>query len=357
MIEITNSFPNKDLWNKLVINNTSPSSFLQSWEWGEFNEKILGLPIARWALLDEGRLRLCFTLIRKKLSWKKYYYYCPRGLIYDQSYAEKRAIAYKILLHKLKFQKDIVFYRSTPPYEYKKYMVAFLKRIGFARPLFLKRQKEPDYTSILDLNQSLDALLKSMHHKTRYNIRLAKKKGVKIRISTSETLSHDIEIFFQLLRQTAQRDKIKIYPYQYYHDLITYFYSSKNELQLKLYLAEFHDTPLSAIIVVYFGNGATYLHGASNDQQRHLMSNYLIQWRAIEDAKNSGYQVYDFWGINDHDQRWRGITNFKKNFGGRTINYIGTFDYIVKKKTYYILAAGKFIKKLIDIKSYFSFKK
>ena len=274
-------------------------------------------------------------LIKKSLPGGRFYYYCPRGLIYQKEYTDRRVAAYSELLKKIKQEfTDTVFIRFVSAYEFKDYMHAFLKRLGLRKPKILTRTKEPGKTLILDLSKNETKLLKEMHHKTRYNIKLAEKRGIQIRQMTDETRQKDVAIFYALMQETAKRDRIHLYDKNYYIQLINFFSQAAAELKLKLYIAEYKNKPLSASIVIYFGKTATYLHGASSSQYRNLMPNYLIQWSAIKKAQKTGMKNYDFWGISEKNPAWRGITRFKKGFGGNVFTFLGTWDYVLDKKCY-----------------------
>lgn len=345
-MEIISNYQDKNKWDKFVAENSSPASFLQSWEWGEFNEKILGNPVQRWAVTDKGFLKIIFMLIKKNLPGGRFYYYCPRGLIFKNNYTHKRIKAYTTLLKKIKEElKDGIFVRLLPPYEFKDYMSGFITRLGFIKPKILTHSKEPGKTLILDLTKDKEVLLKEMHHKTRYNIRLAERKNVTIRKMNKKTLKKDIDIFYNLTQTTAKRDKINIYNKGYYSKLINYFFEKQQNINLKLYIAENENKPLAAIIIMYFGNTTTYLHGASDNISRNLMPNYLLQWQAIEEAKKNGMKIYDFWGISEHNKEWAGITRFKKGFGGKIISFMGSWDYVLNKPWYNLFRVLKFIKR------------
>lgn len=347
-MQIITEYNQKEAWNGLVAQSTSPASFLQSWEWGEFNREVLGHEIQRWAVMDEGTLRMVFMLIKKNLPGGRFYYYCPRGLVWQKEYADRRANAYGELVRKVKVElKDSAFLRICPPYEFKEYMFGFLKRLGFAKPKILMHTKEPGKTLVMDLGKSQEKLLEEMHSKTRYNIRLSEKKGVKVREMTDKTREKDIEIFCKLTQETAKRDKIHAYDKNYYTGLINYFTQKNGELQLKLYMAEYNKKPLSGAIVIYFAKTASYLHGASSSEARNLMPNHLMQWAMIREAKAAGMELYDFWGISEKNPAWRGITRFKKGFGGRPITFLGTWDYVLDKKWYNLFRLGRLFKKLI----------
>lgn len=104
-----------------------------------------------------------------------------------------------------------------------------------------------------------------------------------------------------------------------------------------LFIAEYQGKTIAANLVNFFGPTATYTHGGWDWEYRSLMAPHLLQWEQIKEAKNRGCKAYDFWGIDKIN--WPGITRFKKGFGGKEVNYIGTFDLILKQAWYsaYIL--------------------
>ncbi len=344
IMEVAIGYKNKEEWDRFVARNTSPASFLQSFEWGEFNKDILGNEIQRWTV-DDGTLKIAFMLIKKNLPGGRFYYYCPRGLIWQKEFRDERVNYYGKIIKKIKTELgDGVFMRTCPPTEFKGYMYGFMKRFGFRKPKILVHTKEPGKTLVLDLTKSEEELLKEMHQKTRYNIRLAEKKGVKAREMRDEK---DIDIFCKLSEETAKRDKIHIYDRDHYMKLIKYFREKSTNMKVKLYISEFENKPLASAIMVYFGDTATYLHGASSNEHRNLMPNHLIQWQMIKDAKKRGMKLYDFWGVSEKNPQWAGITRFKKGFGGRMITFMGTWDYILDKKWYRLFRIMRLFKKII----------
>ena len=190
----------------------------------------------------------------------------------------------------------------------------------------------------MDLTVGEEELLKNMHQKTRYNIRLAEKKEVKIRVGETQ---EDFEIFWSLCEDTSSRDNFKSHAKQYYQEIFKILVPSGFT---KLYLAEFEGKALAANLVYNFGDTSTYVHGASANEYRNLMAPHLLQWRQIQDAKADGYKYYDFWGVAPDDSkehRWAGITRFKKGFGGQGVNYLGVYDLILKGFWYKIYKLAK----------------
>jgi lipid II:glycine glycyltransferase (peptidoglycan interpeptide bridge formation enzyme) len=109
-------------------------------------------------------------------------------------------------------------------------------------------------------------------------------------------------------------------------------------MSAELFLACFKEKIIAANIVIFFGGKATYLHGASNYRYRKLMAPHLLQWSQIKEAKNKGCEIYDFWGIDE--EKWPGLTRFKKGFGGEELQYSEGKDFVFSNfwyKTYKIL--------------------
>ena len=182
---------------------------------------------------------------------------------------------------------------------------------------------QPSKTTILDLSKSEDELLQAMHQKTRYNIRLAEKKSVEIRESGIDRFDE----FWQLMSQTSERDAFRLHGIDYYKEMI-----KLDKDFIKLFFARYQDKNIATAIVSFFGDTATYLHGASSNTDRNVMAPYGLQWHCIKLAKEQGYKYYNFYGIDE--KRWPGITRFKKGFNGREINYPGTFDLIFEAGWY-----------------------
>jgi len=207
---------------------------------------------------------------------------------------------------------------------------------------------QPRQTLILDLKGSEDQLLENMKAKTRYNIRLAERKHISVSIyDAAESIKHLGE-FMALTKETNLRDQIKSYDVDYYQKLLLVLGEAK---MANLAVAYFEGQPLSGLILIRHQKTATYLFGASNNQQRNLMSPYLLQWEAIRFAKKSGCDFYDWWGIRvdsrlatgtptsiDQVQptpgKTYGVTKFKLGFGGEPIFYPPAFNRSYKQFWY-----------------------
>lgn len=178
---------------------------------------------------------------------------------------------------------------------------------------------QPPRTILVDIRGSEDDILGRMKQKTRYNIRLAGKKGVTIRAW------NDIEAFHKLMLHTGGRDKFGVHSLEYYRRAHELFHPKG---MCEILVAEYEGNPLAALFVARNGNRAYYLYGASTDEERNRMPAYLLQWEAMRWAREGGCEEYDLWGVPDkdeavleanfetrHDGLW-GVYRFKRGFGG-----------------------------------------
>jgi lipid II:glycine glycyltransferase (peptidoglycan interpeptide bridge formation enzyme) len=204
---------------------------------------------------------------------------------------------------------------------------------------------QPPDTVILDLGYEEESLLAAMKAKTRYNIGLAAKKGVRV----EEGGAADLPAWYELYRQTARRDRITLHDYEYYRRQFDLAQSGGAAAEggtgsggpcgpeLKLLLARHEGDLLAGIIVAVHGRAATYLYGASSDVKRNLMPAYALQWEAIRLARRRGCLTYDLFGIPpspDPGHPMHGLYRFKTGFGGRVVHRPGCWDYPYRRAAY-----------------------
>jgi peptidoglycan pentaglycine glycine transferase (the first glycine) len=194
---------------------------------------------------------------------------------------------------------------------------------------------QPPRTVTIDLRPSEEEILMAMKQKTRYNIRLAERKGVTVRQGTAE----DLPIFNRLIRMTAQRDSFGVHQSDYYRAAYELFAPDN----AALLLAEFEGQPLAGVMVFACGPKAAYLYGASSNEERQRMPTYAVQWAAMQWAKARGCTSYDMWGVPDateaelennflerQDGLWS-VYRFKRGFGGDVRRTVGPADRIYNK--------------------------
>jgi len=301
-------------------------SFLQSKGWEEF-QKSIGNQTFR---IDDA------LLIKKSLPLGKSYFYAPR----IQATSNKEQVTnFLDKIKELAKRENCIFLRVEP--------IEKLKIENCKLEIARSNDVQPSKTIILDLTKSEEQLLKDMHQKTRYNIRLAEKKGVKIKES------QNIDDFWKLMKETTDRDGFRAHNKEYYERMLQIDPSTplrsaqddKKKMNVKLYIAEYENKILVAGIFVFYGDTVTYLHGASTHDNKNVMAPYLLHWEMIKFAKKSGYKYYDFYGISE--KKWPGVTRFKKGFGGEEINYPGCYDIIFNKAWYSLYRILRGIRRIL----------
>lgn len=327
----------KEHWNRFVIEHNG--SFLQSREWGEFQKKS-GQKV--WPLIykENNETQAVALIIRHGLPFGFSYFYCPRGPIVNSKISAKGGQKSKIFEEFLKKMKEIgaeekaIFFKVEPPFakaSEDKPDADF--PLNLAESGFVKSKKEiqPAETVILDLTKTEEELLAEMKSKTRYNINLAERKGVTIINSQIPIPKSQFEKFFKLLEETAKREGFHLHERTYYEKLLEI--RSPN-FSSELFLAEYKDKIIAGHLIIFFGNQAIYLHGASSREHKETMAPYLLHRETIKEARRRGCLTYDFWGISE--KKWPGLTRFKKSFGGFEKTYPGASDLVFDKFWYWV---------------------
>ncbi|MEK7518993.1 MAG: peptidoglycan bridge formation glycyltransferase FemA/FemB family protein [Patescibacteria group bacterium] len=332
------SWTDVQLWDAFVAAQRH-SSFQQSWAWGQFKDRV-GTDIIRLVVVDGTEIVGAVQALYEPWRFGQSTLTVFSGPVVDArlSVAEYQA-AHGLLLHALVKEAKVrgaIFFHLESALEQRN--VSLLQK--FQVELKLRRVKafQPLDTQMLDLHQDEAALLAAMHEKTRYNIRLAEKRGVQVQVATGSGVAAALEQFILLNKQTAMRDKFTSHASTYYRRL----HEHLGDDVLRVYVAMFEQQPIAANIVMHFGDTATYVHGASSNSHRNVMAPHLLQWRQILDAKLAWKNWYDFYGIqtpqraraSKHGVTWAGITRFKLGFGGQTISYLDAYELPIRKGWY-----------------------
>jgi lipid II:glycine glycyltransferase (peptidoglycan interpeptide bridge formation enzyme) len=314
---------NQQTLQKDFLQQYSPDGgFLQSEEWRKFQEAA-GKPTFHFEA--EG---FWANVIEHVLPLAGKYWYVPRGPV---AAINNQQSTVNVGIRQLVASAEKVrvgWIRIEPADE------AVLDEIRKTLSFSLKKaphDMQPKEVLVMDISSEEEALLARMKPKARYNIRLAEKKGVNIFTSREEK---HLEAFLNLVEVTARRDGIVSHPREYYRKM----FEILPESMLRLYVAEHDGDILAANLVLFFGQYATYLHGASGNEKRSLMAPYLLQWRQVRDAKALGCVRYDFGGVNtESDQNsWAGITRFKSGFAPGTgpVRFPGAYDVVLDGRRY-----------------------
>ena len=308
-------------WNRF-LDNYSDAHVLQTGEWGEL-KSAFGWDAVRIVCGDIGG-----QILFRKLALGLTVGYMPKPVNGEQF-----------------FEKNIQFWNEVDDVCRKRRAI-FLKvepdtwePSGTSLSSFQSSRYniQPPRTIIVDLKGREDDILVRMKQKTRYNIRLATKKGVTVRIWD------DLEAFHQMMLITGQRDNFGVHSLEYYRRVYELFQPVG---MAEILLAEFEDKPLAALMVFARGRRSWYMYGASNNEERNRMPTYLLQWEAMRWARERGAEEYDLWGIPDEEESaleeqftvrsdglW-GVYRFKRGFGGEVRRAQQAMDKIYNPMLY-----------------------
>jgi len=302
--------------------NTVITHPLQTFEWGEFRKKtgvivIRKLDIAKY----EG-----YQLTIHKIPHTPYTIgYLPKGKLPTKELIEELKIVGK--------ENKCIFIQLEPDViKDEKLKSEVLDSLpSAAHPLFTK------YTFVLDITKSEDELLKQMHPKTRYNIRVAQKHGV---IVEEDNSGGAFQKYLDLTQETTKRQKFYAHSMQYHKtqwQTLPHTHS-KNTLSSHLIVARHNKNILVAWIVFVFNDTLYYPYGASSTENREIMASNLQMWETIRFGKRLGLQTFDMWGAlgptpNPTDP-WFGFHRFKQGYGAVLTEFAGSYDLIINKPLY-----------------------
>ena len=304
------------------------AEFLQSWEWGNFQEA-LGKDVWRWQDSENSIVGQAWL---QPLPAGFAYIFAPRlGGEHDTHFLQQ-SLAF---LQEKAAEKGAVFVRLEPLHPINQ---------SSLQPV---ESMQPADTVITDVHQQESELLARMKTKTRYNIRLAERKGITVTAGVNEKSISD---FLQLMRQTENRHDLSSHNPDYYKKLLEVLpqqKTSSSQTYVTLLSAHVAGRILASNLLIGCGDTLTYLFGASSNQDKNLMAPYLLQWETMRLAARNGHAFYDFFGIAPEDndsklgaakrrQKWAGISRFKLGFGGEKHHYPGAFD-LPERKIWYRL--------------------
>jgi len=369
---------NAEEWNR-IVSSFPITHVLQTWQWGLVKQQF-GWEMLPKVWRDGDEFTGAALVLKRKISlplignWGSLLY-IPKGPLLKSW--EDRALVEQVLQNLeslareekavlIKIDPDVIYARgesggdwvkndltgqgigpastSQNDADCGKRLVSMLRARGW---MFSREQVQFRNTVVLNLELTEDELLGQMKQKTRYNIRLAERKGILIREGSRD----DLPMLYRLYRETSQRDGFIIRNEDYY---LTAWQTFLNYRQLglrdgqnrhaltdshllknpfaQILIAEYQGEAVAALVLFIFRDKAWYMYGMSTDRHREKMPNYLLHWRAIQFLRQIGVRVYDLWGAPDRfdeSDTMFGVYRFKIGFGGETIQHIGAWDYAV----------------------------
>lgn len=295
-------------------------SFLQSWEWGEWQTH-LGKAPHRYVVSDHGAVVAVAQFMEITTALGPYLY-CPYGPLWNPELDPHDSAAVLDCLTTA-LQREFpqaLFIRLEPT-----------QPLPAALSVRAAASIQPPQTLIVDLRSDEADLLASFHPKTRYNIRLAERHGV-----TIETHRAPEPAIVDLIKQTAARQGYRSYPPSYINRLWQFFNDHPGDLAVTGYLAKKDDLPLASGLMIDFGPTRMYLFGGSNEAHRSLMAPYLLHWKAMLDAKHNHLTQYDLGAAETASGRSGGFMRFKLGFSPELRQFSGTNDIVLKPAWYTI---------------------
>ena len=325
-------------WNESIA-SLPGRHILQSWEWGE-SKRISGWQASHkvWRDADDQTAAAALILTRaislKGIEFPLRIMYIPRGPIILNW--ENIPLRTKVLsdLNEIGKQQNVVFIKMDPEMElgrgvpgevgadensWAQNLIGDLREDGWIPS---PEQVQFRNTMLIDLQPELELLLANMKQKTRYNVRLAERRGVTVRPGNLG----DLDLLFNMYAETSLRDGFTIRNADYYLSLWRDFITAGMAEPL---LAEVDGEPVAGVMIFRFGGRAWYMFGMSREAHREKMPNYLLQWEAMVRAKQEGCVSYDLWGAPDEfdktDPLW-GVFRFKAGLGAEVVRFIGAWD-------------------------------
>jgi peptidoglycan pentaglycine glycine transferase (the first glycine) len=315
--------------------------FTQAKFYGDWQKDHLRV-VRRFTAIRDEIVVAYFQLIKHHLIFGKSYLYIPYGPITnDISVAFFTAL--QIELRRITKEEDSVFMRlDFTPQITSDVLAQFFttsKKFTYHSAYF-----QPRVEWFLKLTESEDQLLKNMHEKTRYSIRLAERKSITTEIITKDFNDY-FEIFYELMIGTATRNRFSLHHRHYYQGVFKSLYSISNSY---LSIAKYKDIVLAIDLIIVYGGTAHYVFGASSNEERARMPAHIAQWQAISFAKSLGLENYNFGAITsdeDTHDSWSGLTAFKKKFGGYEVRHSDFVDVVLSPFWYHLYNLRKLLKK------------
>ncbi len=307
----------REQFNSFVANHAR-GTFLQSWQWGEF-QKSLHKQVRRFFIYEQNEIIASAQVITNSTSLGTYNY-CAYGPLWKEGLSEQDT-AKALRLFVTTVNKDSqLFTRIEPTQQFDFTSIGGKK----TDPI------QPSETLLLNIAQPEQELLATFHTKTRYNIKVAEKHNVQV-----QTFSEVNQQVIDLIMQTSERQGYRNHTRAYITQLWE-FLAATSELTATGYLASINESPAASGLMIDFGKTRTYLFGGSDYEQRKYMAPYLMHWQAIKDAKQLGLSFYDFGASETASGHVGGYMKFKMGFIPAITTFGGSYDFPINRWWYTI---------------------
>jgi peptidoglycan pentaglycine glycine transferase (the first glycine) len=351
----------KNVWNDLIA-GLPEAHLLQTYEWGQVKahygweplylvwrknvpEMLVAREPAALAEVSPSEVQAAALVLKKPVLRRGFaarvcILYCPKGPLLDwaepvlrskvlgdlQRFARQQSAIF------LKLDPDVVLGLGLPgtesdqPDAVGESLEEDLSARGWQ---YSQDQIQFRNTVMLDVSLPDEDLLARMKQKTRYNVRLGPKKGLRVRKGTTS----DWPLLYKMYAETSVRDGFVIRDEAYYRVVWQSFAGSSAPL-----IAETADgEAVAGVFLFHFSGRAYYIYGMSREAHRDLMPNYLLQFEAMRWARQQGCEVYDLWGapelFDESDSMW-GVFRFKEGLGGQVRRTLGAWDYAPNRLWY-----------------------
>jgi len=305
---------------------------LGSWEWGEFREK-MGLKVLRLGVFDKKTLTASWQMTVHpipKTDWTLIYF--PKGPLPDQQMIDS--------LRKIGQEEKAIFVKMEPQVggpirekdqetekgfeEIREFLLANGCKMG--KSLF------PRHTFWIDLTKKEEELMAQMRPKTRYNVGIAQRHGVKISEDNSDKAFKN---YLALLQETTTRQSFYAHSPAYHQKMWETLYPSG---MAHLLTATYQGKILTTWVLFNFNGVLYYPYGASSSEYREVMASNLMMWEAIKFGKKLDCHRFDLWGSLGPDASpsdpWFGFHHFKEGYNPQLVEFIGTYDLVLKPTLY-----------------------
>ncbi|GIV64778.1 MAG: hypothetical protein KatS3mg046_038 [Bellilinea sp.] len=332
-------------WNDLLL-DLPAAHILQTRQWAEVKANYGWTPYPKVWRDEAGKVQAAALILERslRLGWFSAgvrVMYVPRGPLLDwkdqlwrtQVITDLEKIARRRGAIFLKIDPEVIIGKGIPQTEdaledsLGRGVMNWLRQ---RRWRFSTEQIQFRNTVWLDLSGTEEDWLARMKQKTRYNLRLAQRKGVTVRMGSIQ----DLPLLYRMYAETSLRDGFTIRSEAYY---LTVWQKFLEAGMAEVLLAEVEGELVAGLMLFFFAGRAWYLYGMSRNLHRDKMPNYPLQWEAMRRAKAHGCQIYDLWGAPDEfteqDRMW-GVFRFKQGLGGEVIRTIGAWDYPARPLMY-----------------------